>query len=90
MNEAMLFMKPCFKAQFLYFRKNFEYWKVKGRDERRFHSTYYLAVTYQCVRYHHLRPNMRKKGSVKVPKIWGLVEVPRGCLVEIPLRFSYI
>ena len=89
-NRAMLFTKPCVKAEFRYFRKNSAYWKVQVRDERRFRSTYGMAVPYQSMTHHHLRPNSRDNGWVSLVKNWGRVEVPRGCFVELPPCFSYV
>lgn len=43
-NEAMLFNKPCIKAELSYFRNNNTYWTVQVGDKRRSISTYGLAV----------------------------------------------
>lgn len=39
-NEAILLTKHCVHAEFRYFRKNSDYWKIHVRDKIRFRSTF--------------------------------------------------
>lgn len=88
-NRAIMFDRAQIVAEFRYLRKTGEYWSYV-KDERRFRSLYGQAIPYQCLTHLHLRKLSRQQGWIKLHRLFGRIEVPRGCYVELPPAFSYV
>lgn len=65
------------------------YWTDLVRHERRMRAKFSLAVPYHCLTVFDTRGDFRSNGFPQLTKFWRLLEVPRGCNVELPPVFTY-
>lgn len=88
-NAAWCGSHPLLVAEFRYSDKKSNYWTDMVRHERRMRSKYDLAIPFQCMTPFSTRPGFRDNGFPRLTAFWRKIEVPRGCLAELPPVFTY-
>lgn len=88
--RALLFTKPQLRCEFRYLRKNTPYWRQYVRFERRARSALGCLVPYQDLQAFSFRAAARADRWPQVSSMWSRVEVPQGCLVELPPVITYL
>lgn len=88
--RALMFTKPQLRCEFRYLRKNAPYWRSFVRSERRARSVMGNLVPYQDITAFQFRADARADRWPVVNTLWSRVEVPQGCLVELPPVVSYL
>lgn len=86
----MLLSGPQLRAEFLYLRGNKPYWRQYVRHERRSRYAFRVAVPYQCLSVLSFRHEARRLRWVNLGDLWSKVDIPQGCMVELPPVFSCV
>ena len=89
--EALCFDRPILRAEFCYVRKNHQeqFWDLI-RWEPRARSRLGILVPYQMVEAERIHRNHYPSRYVVHTKVWESLEMPRGCLVELPPAITYL
>ena len=89
--EALSFDRPILRAEFRCIRKNEQeqFWDLI-RWERRARSRLGILVPYQMVEAERIHCNHYPSRYVVPTKVWESLEMPRGCLLELPPAITYL
>ena len=90
-DAALCFDRPILRAEFRYVTRNQTarwYWDMI-EWERKARSRVGYLVPYQCTEVDGLRPTHREGRYVPLHRHFENVEVPRGCLVDLPPVLTY-
>ena len=79
---------PCC-AEFWYLRKDNYYWLRNIADERLFCPKYGRVISYQVVSVFWMRNSYFENVFAEVTQYFKRLYVPRGCIAERPMIFSY-
>ena len=89
--DVLCFDRPILRAEFRYLRKNNQesFWDLI-RWERRARCRLGILVPYQMVEAERIHRSHYASRYVVATKVWESLEVPRGCLAELPPSITYL
>jgi hypothetical protein len=88
-NDAWVWPRAQIVAEFRYMTSRGRFWRVYIRNERRLRARHGRAIPYHCLTTFALRGTYFQRAFAELTQFWSRLEVPRGCLAELPMVFTY-